>query len=107
MAAPLTPSPTSLTFYAIRDVTCRSHTQQLTISDDDATLSKVGSAPWLTIPATSVNGEPFDVVVDPRDIVPGYPRELTETIRATAAGFADTDIVVTVKLPPSGPAGKR
>lgn len=99
-----TMSPTSLTFEVNMDGPPHQVTKQLTVSDDDATLAKVNSAAWLTIPASSTDGVAFNVTVDSRDIPKGAYRrghKLTETIRASG-GLETTDLTVTLKIRPGG-----
>ena len=76
-------------------------TLSLTISGADADLSKVGSASWLTIPATSVDGVPFNVEIDAS--AEAAAGNLSEVIRATSGGFDDLDVAVSVKVLPEGP----
>lgn len=83
----------------------QSRTDSLTVSGDpdpgDAiTLAKVGSAAWLTIPATCSHGVAFDVTLDASDLKPG---RYSETIRASHAGYDDADCEVTLLVQPMGP----
>jgi hypothetical protein len=66
---------------------------------DNATLSKVGGATWLTLPATCTNDSAFDVDFDVADLRIGT---FTETVRAEKGGYDSVDVEVTVVLRPSG-----
>jgi hypothetical protein len=83
----------------------QSRTNQLTVNadpdpGDDITLTKVGGASWLTIPATCSHGVPFDVTVDASNLKPG---RYDETIRASHDGYDDGNAVVTLFVQPAGP----
>jgi len=69
----------------------------------DATLSKVGSATWLTIPAGCKNGDPFDVTVDVTALKVG---SYAETILAQKAGYESADLPVSLLVQPEGPPAK-
>lgn len=76
-------------------------TRQLTISGADATLVKVGGASWLAIPAESTDGVGFDVTVDASSLAAA--RDFSETIRASAGGWDDVDVVISLAVRPEGP----
>lgn len=70
------------------------------------TLTKVGGAAWLTIPATAVDDTEFSISLD-RHKLPGGKATyrnvtLTETIRASSGAVDDKDVVVTIKVRPGG-----
>ena len=76
-------------------------TRTLVIDGANTTLAKVGGATWLTVPATSTDGVPFDVTIDASDLAAAG--DFDETIRASAGGFDDADCVVTLAVRPEGP----
>ena len=114
--AALTADPTTLSIsirvhggaYTLRSVRARAGrplettTRSLAIGGgyaDNATLSKVGSASWMTLPATCTDATPFDVDIDVSDLKPGT---FTETIRAEKATWDSVDVEVTLAVRPSG-----
>ncbi len=111
--ATFTADPTLMGFVRIKDLPVRgTMTKELTITGSEVpggaiTLTKVGGASWLTVPATCTNAVAFDVTIN-RDNLPkesAYePVDRSETIRASYAAFDDLDVVVTVKVKPGGPA---
>jgi len=103
--AEFTASPTALTFVVDRSQPPQVLTQELTFSDADGTLALVDDVPWLSVPASFSDGVAFDVSLDTHKLAhdaPGWPRQLTETVRASGV-LDDTDVVVTVKVKPGGP----
>ncbi len=85
-------------------------TQTLTVTgvpdpEDSITLTKVGGATWLTIPATCEHTEAFNVSI----AAAGMPSDAsadvatrTETIRASYGGYDNLDIPVTMKIGSEG-----
>lgn len=108
-----TASPSLMGFVRIKDLPVRgTMTQELTVTgsvdpEEAITLTKVGGATWLTIPATCEDGEAFDVTIN-RDNLPTEDirrlADRSETIRASLAGYDNLDTVVTIKVKPGGPA---
>lgn len=64
-----------------------------------ASLSKIGGASWLTIPATCTDGAPFNVTASAASLKPG---DYSEVIRATRSGFDSVDCVVRLSVRPAG-----
>jgi hypothetical protein len=91
---------------AVRAVTGgQSRADSLTVSGNPdpggaITLTKIGGATWLTVPATCSHGVAFDVTVDASNLKPG---RYSETIRASHAGYDDADLAVTLLVSPMGP----
>ncbi len=112
MAETFTASPTLMGFVRIKDLPVRgTMTQELTFTGSAApgtiTLSKVGGATWLTIPAEATDGVAFDVTINRDNLPSEFIRQLvrrSETIRASAGGFTNKDVVVTIVTKPGGPA---
>lgn len=85
-------------------------TQTLTITGSEVpggaiTLTKVGSASWLTIPATATDATEFDVSIARAGLPSDAGADVatrTEIIRASYAGFDDLDIPVTLKIHSEG-----
>ncbi len=111
--ATFTADPTLMGFVRIKDLPVRgTMTQSLTVTGsadpgDAITLTKVGGATWLTVPATCLHTIAFDVSINRANLPPEdihRPVDRSETIRVSHAGYDDLDVVVTIKVKPGGPA---
>lgn len=95
---------TPLRFQTVRNGPPRKLTASCTVSDADATIAVApGAEAWLSAPASSSDGIPFDVTLDTRGIPHGGATRLTASLLATADGFDPTTIDVIVDVRPSGP----
>ena len=60
-----------------------------------ATLTKIGAAAWLTIPATCANGVAFDVEIDASALAAG---NYSEIVRCSKGGWTDVDCVLALAV---------
>lgn len=73
---------------------------------DAITLTKVGGATWLTVPATCLHTIAFNVSINRANLPPEdvhKPVRRTETLRVSHAGYDNLDIPVEVVVAPGGP----
>ena len=111
---PLTLNVDPISFIRVIDMPVRdTMVQSVTISGWSGphlvTITKVGGAAWLSVPATCYRDVPFDVEVLLAGLPPEYvykPIRYTETLLFERAGQDDLSVVVTIVTKPGGPPAK-
>ncbi len=104
--------PAQIGFVRIKDLPVRSVlTQSITVTGSEVpggaiTVTKVGGASWLSVPANVTDDTAFDMTIVPANL-PMHdvyrPVKRSETVRFSYAAFDDLDVVVTVIVKPGGP----
>ena len=112
--ASFTASKAAMGFRRVKDVPVRgTMTQQLTVTGvpdpgDAITLTKVGGATWLTVPATCAHAVAFNVTINranlPKESI-YRPVQRDEVLRVSHEGYDNLDIPITIVVDPGGPPG--